>query len=104
MCKKVKYCNSRIDKCMRNIIGFINRNTNYSTYACCCGHGKYPMTIIVGMDIDDNKIRIELISNKLIPRTRNFYKRDKQGYYYIPEVSNEINEINTFFKKIIKDR
>jgi len=27
----------------------------------------------------------ELISGKEIPRKRNFYKKDKEGYYYIPE-------------------
>lgn len=28
----------------------------------------------------------EIISQKIIPRTRNFYKKDSEGYYYIPEV------------------
>jgi len=30
---------------------------------------------------------IEVLSGTYIPRTRNIYKRDKEGYYYIPEVS-----------------
>jgi len=27
----------------------------------------------------------ELFSGKIIPRKIKFYKKDKQGYYYIPE-------------------
>jgi len=51
--------------------------------ACCCGHGKYPMTIV----IEDNYGEFwEIIHNKQIPRSRNFYKKDKQGMYFIPEV------------------
>lgn len=63
--------------------------------ACCCGHGKYPMTILVrGKLVNPNTVFInpfkkntiiDICSNKLIPRKRRFYKRDKEGYYYIPE-------------------
>ncbi len=83
MCKKdqFKYCPSRIDKCMVNLIGFLNR-IGIKTLACCCGHGKYPMTIVVETKIG---LRQEIFSDKLIPRKRNLYKKDKQGYYYIPE-------------------
>ena len=28
----------------------------------------------------------ELFSGKLINRKKRFYKKDKEGYYYIPEV------------------
>jgi len=35
------------------------------------------------------KTIFDLISNKIIPRKKRFYKIDKQGYYYIPEVINE---------------
>jgi len=40
------------------------------------------MTIVV----TNGKINWDLISNNIIPRKRKFYKKDKQGYYYIPEV------------------
>lgn len=64
---------------MRNLIQFIQKK--YCVCACCCGHNKYPMTIVV---FDDPNF-IEIVSGKKIPRATRFYKRDKQGLYYIPE-------------------
>lgn len=55
------------------------------TLACCCGHFKYSMTIVVEM----NKKIFDLVSGKSIPRQRRFYKKDSEGYYYIPEVCEE---------------
>jgi len=85
MCKKTNYKtpNPRIDKCIKILIENITDSCN--TVACCCGHGKYPMTIVCEM----NGEYFDIVSNAEIPRTRNFYKRDKQGYYYIPEVVNK---------------
>ena len=87
MCKKTNYKipNPRIDKCMIDLIDRLSRWYNIKTKACCCGHGKYPMTIIVKYDL----LHYELFSGEFIPRRRNFYKRDTQGYYYIPEVVNK---------------
>ena len=90
MCNRVnnKNCpNTRIDRCMKNICGFIDKHTPFRVLACCCGHKKYPMSIIIQLRGFDTKI--ELFSNKIIRRKRNFYRRDKQGYYYIPEVNGE---------------
>lgn len=89
MCKAKKYkatSNVRIDKCMRNLIEFINKHTCFDTVSSCCGHNKYPMTILVKHKSYDDDVRLDIISGKVIRRKRNFYKRDKQGYYYIPEV------------------
>jgi hypothetical protein len=72
---------------MRNICAFIDQHTKYKVISSCCGHKKYPMTIVIQLRGFDTNI--ELLSNKLIHRKRNFYKRDKQGYYYIPEVVNK---------------
>ena len=73
---------------MKKFIDNLNlfKKEEYQILACCCGHGKYPMTIIftAGYGIFD------LVSGKDIPRKRNFYKKDKQGYYYIPEVGGRI--------------
>jgi len=52
--------------------------------ACCCGHMRYPMTIVLKLG-SDNTI-FELFSGEVILRKKRFYKKDKQGYYYIPEV------------------
>jgi hypothetical protein len=61
------------------------------TLACCCGHGQYPATIIVPKKIDGKDVGYELYSRTIIPRKRNFYKKDKKGFYYLPEVSEEVN-------------
>lgn len=94
MCKKTnfKYCPSKIDPCMVALIKWLNRTTSVyhlKTLACCCGHGRYPMTVIV-----ENKAGLiyEAVSSKLIPRKKRFYRRDKKGYYYIPEISEKKDE------------
>ena len=91
MCQKVNYGrnpNNRIDKCMRGIIKslkLISRKNN-ETVACCCGHGKYAMTILV----KDRYGNVwDLFSREIIPRKKRFYKRDSKGHYYIPEVHGE---------------
>jgi hypothetical protein len=91
MCKKIKGLHNRIDKCMKNFIEYLEHYLPHRTVACCCGHGKYPMSVIV--EIYNRKTGertfLEIFSNKIIPRTRNFYVKDKQGYYFIPEVEHK---------------
>lgn len=79
--------NKKVDKCMMRLVDWINTLGKIKTLGCCCGHGKYPPTIIV-----KNKYghRWEFISNQTMPRKRNFYRKDKQGFYYIPEVVDVI--------------
>jgi len=83
MCKKkqFKYCPSKIDPCMVELITRLNEGLQ--TLACCCGHGKYQRTIIFRNY--EGRI-IELITGIEIPRKKKFYKRDSEGFYYIPEV------------------
>ncbi len=85
MCKWNKWGDTRIDPCMKYLIDFL-QNSGIKTLACCCGHGKYKMTIVV-KHFSGNTFW-DIMSNTLIPRKRKFYKRDKKGVYYIPEVSN----------------
>jgi len=87
MCKKRKYVFG-IDECMKDQIQFMN-DIGIQTLACCCGHGKYPKTIVIKTEHEEI---IEFYSGtKLGERKRNrYYKKDKQGYYYIPEVTNEL--------------
>ncbi len=83
MCKlNKKTGNRRVDPCMKKLIRYL-QNLRVETLACCCGHGKYPMTIVVKKD---NGLYYEVLSDMWIPRQKRFYKKDKQGYYYIPEV------------------
>lgn len=70
----------RIDECMATFI--LNLNLiGVKTLACCCGHGKYPMSVVV----DEGNHKLELFSGACLFKKKNFYKKDKQGYYYIPE-------------------
>ena len=55
----------------------------------CCGHSIYPKTAVIKNESNMGKVFFEYYSDKPIPRIRRFYRRDKQGYYYIPEVCNE---------------
>jgi len=90
MCKlNKKSGNKRIDPCMKNFIEILNELLKQSPFiivACCCGHFRYPMTIVV----KGNSGKIyDLVSGKTILRKKRFYKKDKNGYYFIPEVSKE---------------
>jgi len=84
MCNKLSYCNPRIDECLIPIIGYLNKS-NLKPLASCCGHGKYDSTIVV----KDNFGNIfEFCSGIILgSKKRNrYYKKDKDGFYYIPEV------------------
>ncbi len=72
----------KVDRCMEHLIVVINA-PNYKTLGCCCGHGVYDMSIIV--KLSDGRI-MEIISMTEIPRKKRFYRKDKNGFYYIPEV------------------
>lgn len=88
MCRlNKKTGNRRIDPCMKDYIGMINRilKSRYETKSSCCGHGKYSKTIVVGLK-RKGRYCFELFTGKMILRNKRFYKKDKEGYYYIPEV------------------
>lgn len=88
MCKFMNNAeHSRIDKCMKSLITYL-KVYNLPIVACCCGHGHYPMTIVCNFD---GEIK-DIVSNKIIPRTRKFYKKDKNGYYLIPETVDKLKE------------
>lgn len=83
MCKlNKKSGNKRIDPCLKELIKNLNLYTTLNIKACCCGHFRYPMTLLIkfGDEI------IDLVSGKVIPRKKRFYKKDKNDFYYIPEV------------------
>ncbi len=47
MCKKIKgkTSSNKIDECIIPLIKWLNTH-DFKTVSSCCGHGKYPMTII----------------------------------------------------------
>lgn len=76
----------RVDNCLKRLIPVIDGLLhNCDLVGCCCGHGRYPMTIVVRYR-RDGRIR-ELLSGTDLPRKKRFYVKDKDGYYYIPEVT-----------------
>lgn len=100
MCKvDIKNGDTRIDPCMRVLIKNLKSllPKDRKIVACCCGHGKYPMTIVIRNTVGEKKegvvnvyskdyfIAWDLVSGVEIPRIKRFYKRDKQRIYYIPE-------------------
>lgn len=79
----------KVDDCMVNLIWILN-NHGIKTLGCCCGHGKYKMTVVYE---SPNGKRWELFTGKEIPRKKRFYLKDKEGYYFIPEcVLPELND------------
>lgn len=61
------------------------KRRGYNLLACCCGHGRYNLSIVYKSP--KGKI-FDLVSGIEIPREKRFYIKDKEGYYYIPEVQN----------------
>lgn len=81
MCRKGRP--GRVDRCLIHLIEALRHNYSIRVLASCCGHSRYPLTIVVlgGAGI------YELLTGIPIPRARRFYRRDRKGFYYIPEIS-----------------
>lgn len=75
----------RVDRCIRHL-PFILSIRGFNVVACCCGHGKYPLSIICRHSVEHKMVYYDLISKTDIPRSKKFYVRDANGYYFIPEV------------------
>lgn len=97
MCKvDIKNGDTRIDPCMRKLIKWLNNK--HKTISSCCGHGRYNSSVIVKeyreIDGKGQIVFYEIFSGRILRIKKNpldkdpkkFYKRDKQGYYFIPEV------------------
>ena len=82
----------RIDPCMKTFLLYLDvvKGERHKILASCCGHGKYPMTIVfkhIGTGVIG-----EMFSGRTIPRKKRFYKKDKQGYYFIPETLHKTTQ------------
>ncbi len=71
----------RVDSCLRDEVIALNR-AGIRTVGCCCGHGRYPKTIVIRTQ--EGKIALHP-SREDIPRKRLFYRTDSDGFYFIPE-------------------
>jgi hypothetical protein len=86
MCDKLPYENPRIDKCLIQLIKEINSEGTYKSLASCCGHDKYPTTIVV-KDKDNNIFEYFTKKKLKKPKRNRFYKKDGSNYYYLnPEL------------------
>ena len=92
MCKKLPYCARKIDPCLLDKIKRLRRD-GFNTISSCCGHGKYRPTVVV-REHDNHVyelysgITLNAYNPKFDKRHNTYYKRDNEGYYYIPEVEN----------------
>jgi len=87
MCNRLEYRkkpNSRIDRCLRPLIKQLSKQQGLKVLASCCGHGRYPLSVVVKA----RGLTFELYSGAIITRKARFYKRDADGYYFIPEITN----------------
>lgn len=72
---------------MREEIAYLHK-WGIKTLGCCCGHSKYQRTVVTKIGNDN----IEYFTGIVIPRKTRFYKRDKNGIFYIPEVEAMVNK------------
>ena len=63
----------RVDGCLNYVISNLNA-MGIKTLGCCCGHGRYPITIVVKTELGN----LELFSGFNINRKKKFYVRDNQ--------------------------
>ena len=77
-----------IDSCIAEDVEAINKRPLLQTLGCCCGHGIYPSTVVVGFK--GGCVTIEWYSGVLINRKRRFYQRDVNGMYFLPEVAEKV--------------
>lgn len=77
----------RCDGAIRQMLYVLNLH-GVHTVGSCCGHGRYPLSIIYNAGLGEY---YELMSGQRIMRTRNFYKKDKDGFFYVPEALDFFN-------------
>jgi hypothetical protein len=81
MCQKLPYRNPRVDACLGDTLKSI-RAAGFVPVASCCGHDRYPMTVVVKCP---DGLVMEYFSKVLLQRKKRnrYYTRDSKGYYYI---------------------
>ena len=75
---------AKVDSCIAPLVAMLNL-IGIRTLGACCGHGKHKPSIII--EIKGKKQ--EYFSKKTILRKKRFYKKDIEGYYYIPETKTQ---------------
>lgn len=74
----------KVDACLENLLVVVSRLHYYRgrIVASCCGHGRYPRTILFRLRGEVRDLR----TRRTIPRKRRFYQKDEEGFYFVPEI------------------
>lgn len=88
---KVKHI--RIDPCIRGLPWALSFVGGFHVVGCCCGHGRHPLSVICKNPNRKKNNYFDLISGVDIPRSKRFYFRDKEGYFFLPEVEENQKQI-----------
>jgi len=98
MCEKKSYCVTEVDLCLVeeiNALKTVQWNKKFQSIMCCCGHGKYPKTLIVKNRASGSVFEwfsgITLTGTKRADSRAPYYKKDAKGHYYIPEVVERVS-------------
>jgi len=81
----------RVDACLRGFIKHLNE-IGFKTVACCCGHGKYPHSILILHP--DGHVYDCYSKMTWLTVQRRYYERDGQGLYHIPLMSGYVQGHN----------
>lgn len=101
MCNKGN--SKEIDECLKEELEQINTGypiqggNKFTTLLSCCGHGRYPKTIIVINNISG--CVFDWISGAILPekykngkKRKRYYTKDKEGFFFLPEAILEISK------------
>src|SRR3990167_11274419 len=83
--RRLKVCSKgnprKVDKCIALLVRHLKME-GINLVASCCGHGKYPMTLLVKSGFGSV---YDMVSGKVIRRKSRFYVKDKHGVFYVLE-------------------
>lgn len=94
MCIKLPYCAIRIDPCLIEEIQVL-KDSGFNSISSCCGHNKYSPTVVIRDELNlcyelYTGIQLNAYNRRKKKQFNRFYKKDKEGFYYIPELNEKI--------------
>lgn len=92
MCIKLPQCARQIDPCIRSTIDKL-QDQGIKTILSCCGHEIYPKSIVIRHEDDTvtehfSNVPLKNYNPNFDKRHNKYYKRDSNGFYFIPELSS----------------
>ena len=90
----------RIDKCLTNLLLILKYATKYDVVASCCGHNKYPMTIVCRTRKSKSILEImNMIELPMKKRYNNATQCSRWRRSYNSMLTNDYRFCRYFFKK-----